>query len=176
MIKNVRVNLVVARSRNGVIGVRNQLPWRLPKDLAYFKKITMGHPLLMGRKTFESIGRALPGRRNIVLTTQGAWSAPGVDVVSSIEAALELCFTAELVELMVIGGEQVYRQCLARADRLFVTEVDAEIDGDAFFPEISQEKWQAVQKEHHYADENNPFDYAFVTYEKLSGSSSGKMA
>lgn len=168
MHKNVRINLVVARSLNGVIGQNNQLPWRLPKDLAFFKQVTMGNPILMGRKTFDSIGRALPGRRNIVLTRQSDWSVTGVETVDSIAAALGLCLAEESVDLMVIGGEQIYRQTLPIADRLFITEVEAEISGDAFFPEFDPSEWNVVSKQVHGADEKNPYNYAFVTYEKLN--------
>ena len=134
----MNVSLIVAVSRNGVIGLDNQLPWHLPEDLKYFKSVTMGKPLIMGRKTFESIGRPLPGRTNIVITRDSGWHAEGVEVAQTLLQAMTLarlaCAQAELNEIMVIGGEQIYRLALPVADRLYLTEVQAEVEGDAFFP------------------------------------------
>ena len=144
----MKLSLIVAVSRNGVIGLNNQLPWYLPEDLKYFKSVTMGKPIVMGRKTYDSIGRPLPGRANIVITRDLAWSAPGVEVAQSLDAALALgkaaCEAAGAEEIMVIGGEQIYRMCIENADRLYLTQVDAEVEGDAFFPDIDLDAWHQV--------------------------------
>ena len=136
----MKMSLIVAVSKNGVIGLDNKLPWNLPDDLQYFKSVTMGKPLVMGRKTYDSIGRPLPGRTNIVITRDASWCAPGVEVATSLDDALSLarkaCTDSGVDEVMVIGGEQIYRMTIAVADRLYVTEVDTEIAGDAFFPTI----------------------------------------
>lgn len=141
----VTVSLIVAVSNNGVIGVKNQLPWHLSEDLKYFKSVTMGKPIVMGRKTFESIGRPLPGRSNIVITSDQDWHSPGVEVCHSIEAALQLATrlvaASEMDEVMVIGGEQIYRQSINLADRIYMTKVNVDIDGDAFFPEFDARSW-----------------------------------
>lgn len=139
-----RLSLIVACGIGGVIGKANQLPWRLPQDLQYFKKITLGKPVIMGRKTFESIGRPLPGRMNIVVTRQASWPAPaGVKTAASIPLALELARTSGNVsEIMVIGGEQIYRACLPEADRVYRTDVQVEVEGDAFFPQLSNALWR----------------------------------
>lgn len=159
------INLVVAMARNGVIGAGNRLPWRLPKDLAYFKAVTWGHPLLMGRKTFESIGRPLPGRESIVLTRNPDWHAEGVVTVSSLQQGIsEATKRTDKGQLMVIGGEQIYRQFLPLADRLYVTQVLAEVEGDAYFPAVDWDNWQCVEAEFHQADDRNPYSYSFDVY------------
>jgi dihydrofolate reductase len=137
-----RITLVVARARNGVIGRDNTLPWHLPEDLQHFRATTLGHPILMGRRTFDSIGRALPGRRTLVLTADPAWSRPGCERVGSLDDALRL--TADAPELFVVGGARVYADALPRADRLLVTEVDLEVEGDTFFPAIDPARWRLV--------------------------------
>jgi dihydrofolate reductase len=137
-----RISIVVARARNGVIGRDNALPWHLPEDLRHFKKTTLGHPVLMGRRTFESIGRPLPGRRNLVLTRDARWSHAGCEPVRSLDEAVSLC--SGLPELFVIGGAQVYDEALALADRLIVTRIDAEPEGDATFPEPDVSQWRQV--------------------------------
>ena len=146
----MKISLIVAVSQNNVIGRDNQLPWHLPEDLQYFKTVTMGKPLIMGRKTFESIGRPLPGRTNIVITRNPAWTAEGVEIVKDIEAAFDCaqiaCSASGGDEVMVVGGEQIYRSCLARSDRLYLTRVEAEVEGDAFFPEINADDWQQVEE------------------------------
>lgn len=167
----VTVAMIVAMAQNRVIGRNNELPWHLPNDLKYFKACTMGKPIIMGRKTFESIGRPLPGRSNIVVTRDTQWSAPGVEVVHDLDTALalgnRLAQTAGLEELMVIGGEQIYRACLPRAGVLYVTEVHAEVAGDAYFPEWSVAQWQERHRESFKAGGDNPYDYSFVTYRRL---------
>jgi dihydrofolate reductase len=145
----MKISLIVAVSRNGAIGLNNQLPWYLPEDLKYFKSVTMGKPLIMGRKTFDSIGRPLPGRANIVLTRDPQWTSDGVEVVQSVEQALlagEIaCEAADVDEIMVIGGEQIYRMTLDLADRIYLTQVDTDVEGDAFFPDIDLNNWSQTR-------------------------------
>lgn len=156
----MRISLIVALARNRVIGRDNQLPWRLSADLQHFKRLTMGKPIVMGRKTCESIGRPLPGRTNIVVTRDSSFSAAGCRVVHSIDAALVAAGGAD--EVMIMGGENLYSQLLPRADRLYLTEVQADVSGDAWFPEFDQTQWQELERESHRADEKNEFDYDFV--------------
>lgn len=166
----ISVALIVAAASNGVIGVNNQLPWHLPEDLKYFKNITMGKPIVMGRKTFESIGRALPGRLNVVISRQADLPLPeGVVLQSTIEQALEYAkqYAAEqgIEQVMVIGGEQIYRASMAYADTLYLTEVDAAIEGDAWF-EYQADEWQLQHAESHAACEKNPFNYRFCEFKR----------
>jgi len=156
----MRISLIVALARNRVIGRDNQLPWRLSADLQHFKGLTMGKPIVMGRKTYESIGRPLPGRTNIVVTRDSSFSAAGCRVVHSIDEALVAAGGAD--EVMIMGGENLYSQLLPRADRLYLTEVQAEVSGDAWFPEFDETQWQELERESHRADEKNEFDYDFV--------------
>jgi dihydrofolate reductase len=158
------LTLIVARARNGVIGRDNQLPWRLPEDLAFFKRTTMGAPIVMGRKTHESIGRALPGRRNIVVTRDAALKFDGCDTVSSFDEALALAAHDGASEAFLIGGAQLYQEGLLRADKLIVTEIQADFEGDAFFPAPDPGVWDEISRETHQANEPNQFEYAFVTY------------
>ena len=145
----MKISLIVAVSRNGAIGLNNQLPWYLPEDLKYFKSVTMGKPLIMGRKTFDSIGRPLPGRANIVLTRHPQWTSDGVKVVQSVEQALVAgeiaCEAADVDEIMVIGGEQIYRMTIDLADRIYLTQVDTDVEGDAFFPDIDLNNWSQTR-------------------------------
>ncbi|MDB3884688.1 dihydrofolate reductase [Porticoccaceae bacterium] len=145
----MKISLIVAVSRNGAIGLNNQLPWYLPEDLKYFKSVTMGKPLIMGRKTFDSIGRPLPGRANIVLTRDPQWTSDGVKVVQSVEQALVAgeiaCEAADVDEIMVIGGEQIYRMTIDLADRIYLTQVDTDAEGDAFFPDIDLNNWSQTR-------------------------------
>ena len=158
------VSIIAAMDRNRLIGNRNQLPWHLPADLAHFKQVTMGKPVIMGRKTFESIGRPLPGRTNIVLTGSADFSAEGVLVANSLEQALEHAAGTE--EVMIIGGSMIYRLSLPMADRLYLTYVENDHEGDAWFPEFDPAQWRIIASEEHAADEKNPCDYSFVTYER----------
>jgi len=141
----VRISIVVAVSANGVIGRDGGLPWHLPEDLRRFKRITMGKPLIMGRTTHESIGRALPGRQNIVITRQQDYRAEGCDVVSCPAEALRAAGDAE--EVMVIGGGEIYALFLRRTDRIHLTRVDAEVDGDTYFPRLDPDDWMLVERE-----------------------------
>jgi dihydrofolate reductase len=139
-----KIVLVVARAHRGVIGRDNALPWHLPEDLRHFKATTMGGTLLMGRRTFESIGRPLPGRRTVVLSRDAAWSHPGVERAGSLVEALGCC--ADRPEVFVVGGAQVYAQALPHAERIVLTEVDAEVDGDAYFPTPDPARWRCVSE------------------------------
>jgi dihydrofolate reductase len=160
----MRLELVVARARNDVIGRQGELPWRLPDDLALFKAITLGHPVLMGRKTHESIGRPLPGRRNVVLSRDPGFAPPGVDVVRNLEAALAELAGADRV--FVIGGEDVFRATLPLAATIHLTEVDAEVPGDAYFPAFDRGQFREVERIHHPADERHAHAFDYVRLER----------
>ncbi len=160
----MRIALIAALAGNRVIGCDNQLPWRISADLKHFKALTMGKPIVMGRKTRESIGRPLPGRKNIVVTRDSAYQAEGCQVVYSIEQALDVAAGSD--EVMIIGGAGLYQQTLDRADRLYLTRVRADVDGDTWFPEIDTQQWHEVACESHQADENNEYDYDFVILER----------
>ena len=160
------LSLVVAMAENGVIGNANRLPWHLPADLKHFKGVTMGKPMLMGRKTFESIGKALPGRRNLVMTRGGPIDAPGIETVANLEAALAAAQDAE--ELMVIGGAEIFRVCLPRAQRIYLTRVHAPIPGDTRFPAIDWNEWYRVQRSTQSADDRNAYAMTFLTLERGS--------
>ena len=156
------LTLIVAIDRNNGIGINNTLPWRLPEDLAFFKKTTTGHPIIMGRKTFDSIGRPLPNRRNIVLTRNAGWSHEGVERAGSLDDAAKMAGDGEV---FVIGGAQVYVDAIRIADKLVVTEIDADYACDAFFPAIDPAAWQEVARERHHSDSNG-WDYSFVIYQR----------
>jgi dihydrofolate reductase len=158
--------IIVAVSENGVIGKDNQLIWRLSADLKRFKALTTGHTVVMGRKTFESIGRALPNRRNVVLSSSMENGAvEGVEVFSSIEA-LEKSLSAD-EEVFIIGGGEIYRQFLPYASKLYLTKVHVSIEGDVYFPAINESEWKSVFEESHVADEKNEYDYTFVDFERI---------
>jgi dihydrofolate reductase len=161
----MKISIIVAMAANGVIGNDNELPWHLPADLKHFKQTTMGKPILMGRKTWESIGRPLPGRTNIVITRDSAYSAAGCIVVNSIEAAIAAA--GEQDEVMVIGGAELYRQVLPCADTIYLTRIHASFDGDTRFPEISDTEWQQLERVDHEADEKNLQDYSFIRLERV---------
>lgn len=154
----MRTVIVAAVGRNGVIGIDGRLPWNIPEDLARFKRITMGHALVMGRATFESIGRPLPGRTNIVMTRDEAWSHEGVEVAGSLDAALEIARTRGQ-DAFVAGGSEVYQAALGTADALELTEVDAAPEGDTSFPSVDWSKWRETAREPHEG-------FSFVTYER----------
>jgi dihydrofolate reductase len=161
----VRIVLIAAVARNGVIGRRGALPWRLPDDLARFQRLTLGKPVVMGRKTQASIGRPLPGRRNLVLSRTSG-SIEGCTVVRSVDEAIAAA--GEAPELWVIGGEAVYAAFLPRADVLELTEVAADVEGDAHFPTWDRSKFRVAREESHPADARHPFAFRFVTYERLA--------
>ncbi len=155
-----KVSMIAAMARNRVIGRDNQLPWHLPEDLKYFRSVTWGKPIIMGRKTFDSLGRPLPGRTNIVVTGQAGLKLAGARVTASLTEALEIAFAqAELDavdEVMVIGGATLYQQLLDRADRLYLTKVDAEPDGDAWFPDFDEDRWQVTSERRVEAGDGYP--------------------
>jgi dihydrofolate reductase len=158
------LSLIAAVSENGVIGRGGGLPWRLPADLKRFKALTMGHTIVMGRRTFESIGRVLPGRASVVITRNSAYRAPGATVVDSLEEALRRAAPGD--EVFVIGGEEVFRLALPRAGRLYLTLVHASVAGDASFPDPALAGWKLLEDERHAADERNEFPYSFRVYER----------
>lgn len=168
------VALMVAMAANGVIGRDGGLPWHLSEDLRYFKRTTMGKPIIMGRKTWESIGRPLPGRPNIVVSRSRSLEIAGVHVVSSLAGALELAVglaaAAGVNEVMVIGGAQLYEAVLPHADRLYVTEVHAQVGGDTLFPAVDWQQWREISREEHPSQPPNPYSYAFVVYERVRAS------
>jgi dihydrofolate reductase len=159
-----RISLIVAMAKRRVIGVNNTLPWHLPADLKHFKSLTMGHHIVMGRKTYESIGKPLPGRTSVVVTRNAGYSVPGVIVVHSLEEAISACGNDE--EVFVIGGAELYRQAIKIASRIYLTEIEADISGDAHFTEFDSDAWQEIARESHAADEKNAHPYHFVVYDK----------
>lgn len=161
----MRISLVVAMDRNRAIGKGNELPWRLPDDLKRFKALTLGKPILMGRKTADSLGRALPGRINLVLTRSGRVPFDGMQAVASVDEALETARESGAEELCVIGGAEIYALTLPLADRLHLTHADTVVDGaDAFFPSFNADDWQAIARESHAADVKHAFAFEFVDY------------
>lgn len=160
----MHIAAIVAISENAVMGKNNQLPWHLPADLQHFKKITMGKPILMGRKTFDSIGRVLPGRCNVIITRDEAFQAPGCVVATSIDTALASVSYCD--EIFVIGGAALFQQMLPMVDRLYLTIIHHEFDGDTFFPDINLAEWQETEREDHLPDEVNRYSYSFITLEK----------
>ncbi|MBA6336860.1 MULTISPECIES: type 3 dihydrofolate reductase [unclassified Colwellia] len=159
------LSMIVAHADNRIIGKDNNMPWHLPADLAYFKKTTLGKPIIMGRKTYESIGRPLPGRQNIVISRDQNYRADGVDSATSVEQALLLA--GEVDEVMVIGGGAIYSHCLPLANRLYITHIKADIDGDTQFPEYNTvEDWQLTSSVKLSADDKNSFDVDFCVYQR----------
>lgn len=163
--------LIVAIAKHRVIGHQNKMPWHLPAELAYFKRVTMGHPIIMGRKTFESIGRPLPGRRNIVVSRNPGFQGEGIEVAHTLEEAIAICADSDA---FVIGGATLYIEALARADKLFITEIDAAPEGDTFFPPISADEWRETFRERREADENNPHAVEFVVLKSLNAAAQGR--
>jgi dihydrofolate reductase len=164
----MQLSIIVAVAENGVIGRDGGLPWHLGDDLRRFKRLTMGHTLIMGRRTWESIGRPLPGRRIVVVTRQAGYQAEGVETAGSIDAALESARRAGDEEAFVVGGAEIYAQTLPLATRLYLTRVRAIVDGDALFPDVDWGSWRGVSREHHDADAKNDFAYSFEVYEQVS--------
>ncbi|MGW8425059.1 dihydrofolate reductase [Peribacillus simplex] len=158
------ISLIVAMDKNRVIGKDNKLPWKLPKELQYVKKTTMGHSLIIGRKNFESIGRALPRRRNIILTRDKNYSVEGCEIVHSTEDVFKFCENEE--EIFVFGGEQIDKLFLPYANKLYVTKIDFEFEGDTFFPELDFEKWNEIYVQKGITDEENPYLYYYHIYER----------
>jgi len=161
----MKISMIVAMAHNRVIGLDNQMPWHLPADLQHFKKVTTGKPVIMGRKTFESIGRPLPGRRNIIITRNSEYTAQGIEVVTTPDAALELVTTAE--EVMIIGGGNIYEQFLPKAERLYLTFIDLDVKGDTQFPDYNKvANWYVKEEQENHPDDKNLSSYKFVTLYK----------
>lgn len=158
--------MIAALAKKQVIGKNNLMPWHMPADLAHFKRVTLGKPVLMGRKTFESIGRPLPGRRNLVISRNPDYQAEGIEVVGSVEAALALLAGSSVEELMVIGGGHLYAEMLPSADCLYLTRIDLAVEGDTRFPAFDDGQWQRVDCESHPADDKNPHPYSFETWQR----------
>ncbi len=162
-----RIALIAAVARNGVIGRDGDMPWRISADLKYFKSTTMGKPIIMGRKTFESIGKALPGRPNIVVTRRASFAADDVEVAGGLDQALAVAAAYDSEEVMVIGGGQIYTTALPLAERLYLTEVHMEADGDVVFPAIDRARWREVSRDDHAAEGDTPA-FSFVTLDRVS--------
>ncbi len=161
----MRITFIVAMDINRGIGYQNQIPWHLPADLQHFKKLTMGKPIFMGRKTHESIGRSLSDRTNVVITRDKDYIAPGCQVFTSLDVALNVF--KEQPEIMVIGGAILFAQLLPRAERMYITRIAAEFPADVYFPVWDDKAWHVVAEEKHYAEAKNPYDYTFFTYERV---------
>ena len=166
----MRIVLIAAFAQNRVVGINNMLPWHLPEDLKYFRRTTTGKAIIMGRKTYESIGRPLPNRTNIVISRNPDFRAEGVRVVASLAAAISLAEDVNTIndvqEVMIIGGASIYEAALPMAERLYITHVHAEVEGDAYFPAVNFKLWSEVTREDHEASDNNPYGYSFVVYDK----------
>ena len=159
-----KISLIAAMAKNRVIGKDNQMPWHLPADLKHFKSITLNHPVIMGRKTYQSIGKALPNRRNIVITRDKSFSVDDAEIFYDLESAVASC--NDIAEIMIIGGANIYQQMLPRADSLYITFIDLDVAGDSHFPDWQDLGFKQTISEQHYADEKNPYDYQFVTLER----------
>lgn len=160
------ITLIAAMANNRVIGKDNAMPWHMPADLKHFKATTLGKPIVMGRKTFESIGRALPGRRNIVVSRNPAYEAEGCDVMGSLDEAITALNHAD--EIIIMGGATLYEQAMPMADKLELTFIDLDTEGDAFFPEWNADEWDMTNLDEHCKDDNNPYDYRFMTMVRKS--------
>ena len=167
---SIRLSLMVAKASNRVIGRNNKLPWYLPNALKYFKQVTFGKPVIMGRKTWDSLGKPLPGRTNIVITRQTDFQAEGAKVVATLDEAVTLAENVAFIEgqdeAVVMGGAEIYALALPKTDRLYLTEVHAEVDGDTWFPEYDTSEWKEIGREDFPAEGPNPYDYSFVVYER----------
>jgi dihydrofolate reductase len=160
------ISFIVAASKNNVIGKDNKLPWCLPTDMRYFKNITWGMPVIMGRKSFESLGKPLKGRTNIVVTRNKEWKAEDVEVVPSIDRAITFATQTDAKEIFIIGGAEIFRSALPSADRIYLTLVHGNFDGDAFFPEMEKNEWTLVSNRDCAADEKNAYALSFQVWER----------
>lgn len=158
------ISIIVAADEQNVIGKDNALPWNLPDEMKFFREKTKGHPIIMGRKNYESIGRALPGRRNIVITRQEGYEAEGCDVVHSLDEAISLVSSED--EIFIIGGGEIYKQAMEKADRIYFTRIHANFDGDVLFPEIGDE-WEEVERSRHSEDEKHECAFTFLTFDRV---------
>ena len=167
---SIRLSMMVAKASNNVIGRNNKLPWYLPSDLKYFKQVTFGKPVIMGRKTWESLKGPLPGRTNIVITRQQQYLAEGAKVVATVDEAITMAENVAFIEgqeeAVIMGGAEIYALALPQTQRLYLTEVHAEVDGDTFFPEYDTSEWKEIGREDFPAEGPNPYDYSFVVYER----------
>ncbi|MDC9725495.1 MAG: type 3 dihydrofolate reductase [Gammaproteobacteria bacterium] len=161
----MKLAIIVATDKKGLIGRENDLPWKLSADLQYFRRVTMGKPLIMGRNTHESIGRALPGRKNIIVTTNIDYQAEGCCVVHSVEEAIAACDDVD--EVMVMGGASLYKQLLPQAERLYLTQVHASLEGDTWFPDWQRSDWQEINREDYSADNKNEYPYSFIVFDRI---------
>jgi dihydrofolate reductase len=159
------ISLVAAAAENNIIGKENALPWRLPADLKFFKNLTMGHSIIMGRKTFQSVGKALPGRKNIIITRDNSFSAEDCIVLGSLSEAFQVCKDED--EIFVVGGAEIYHQSMEFADKIYLTRVHALFAGDTYFPDIHEDEWRVLSKEEHRADEKNIYPYSFIQYLRI---------
>ena len=162
-----RLSIIAAVAANGVIGRANGLPWHLNGDLKFFKATTLGHHMIMGRRTFDSVGKALPGRTTVVITRDPAFAAPGVIVVASVDEALKVAANDD--EPLICGGAEIYRQTIHRADRMYITQVHADVEGDTYFPDFDDvNEWKLVDREDFEADDKNDYAYSFLTYDRAA--------
>jgi len=160
------ISCIVATAKNNVIGKDNDIPWYLPADLNYFKKVTINHPIIMGRNCYASIGRPLPKRTNIIVTRDPFFISSNCLVAHSIPQALSMALDKNIEEVFIIGGGQIYAQTMDLCSKIYWTEVDLEVDGDVFFPDVSMDEWELVSEEPHTKDEKNEFDYNFKVYQR----------
>jgi dihydrofolate reductase len=161
------LSIIVAMAKNRTIGIDNTLPWRIPADLQHFKKLTMGHHMIMGRKTFDSIGKPLPGRTTVVVSRDHDLKIAGCTVAHSLSEAIASC--APDAQIFVVGGADIYTQALGLVDRLYITEIQQDVEGDAHFPEFDQDEWQEVSREIHHQEAPQPLEYHFVEYRRNDG-------
>jgi dihydrofolate reductase len=159
------IAIVVAASENNVIGKDNQLIWHLPADLRYFKNLTMGHPILMGRKTYDSIGKPLPGRTTVIITRQHNLQVPDCIVTNSLDEAIAEAQKIDQ-DVYIIGGAEIYKQAITKADTIYLTRVHHYFDGDAYFPELAKNEWEAISSEDHESDDKNKYSYSFITLKR----------
>ena len=160
------LSFLVAASENNVIGKDNKLPWYLPNDLKYFKNLTWGMPVVMGRKTYESFGKPLRGRRNIVITRNKDWKGEGIDTVNSVEDAIALAKESAVKEIFIIGGGEIFKTTINKANRIYLTRIHHSFDGDAFFPEINESEWVLIKERNCPADEKNAYAHSFQVWER----------
>jgi len=160
----LNISIIVAMANERVIGVNNGLPWDLPADMKHFRELTLGKPIIMGRKTYESIGRPLPGRRNIVVSRNSELKIPGVDVVSTLDDAISM--VSNVQEIMIVGGAQLYADALSKANKIYLTKINLDIKGDSFFPQFNESEWTVLQKDDFECNELNKIDFSFIVLEK----------
>ena len=158
------LSLIAAVSKNNVIGNNNKLIWHLPADLKYFKTMTTGHTVIMGRKTFDSIGKPLPNRRNLIVTRQENFIAEGCEIFNDLQQAIDACTGEE--EVFIVGGAEIYKQSIEVADKIYLTRIDKVFEGDAYFPEFNLSEWRLANYARHHADEKNQYDYSFSEFER----------